>query len=98
MTTKSSINKFTVEDTPDYILAKISRGLTKIAPDGSVEPDLATSWEISSDGKIYTFYFDQKINWHDGSSFHPKDINYNFKDAEILPVDYRTLKIKLNDL
>lgn len=97
MTTKSPMKRFTIEDTPDYVLAKISRGLTKVSPDGSVLPDLATNWEVSSDGKIYTFYFDQKIYWDDGSIFHPKDINYNFKDAEILPVDYRSLKIKLNE-
>lgn len=97
MVTKTTMTKFTIEDTPDYILDKISFGLTKISSDGSVFPSLATSWEISPDGRVYTFYFDKQFFWHDGTIFHPKDVNYNFKDAAILPIDYRSLKIKLNE-
>jgi peptide/nickel transport system substrate-binding protein len=97
MAPKTMMNKFTIEDTPDYILDKISLGLTKISADGSVLPGLATNWEVSPDAKVYTFYFDKQFFWHDGITFHPKDVNYNFKDAAILPIDYRSLKIKLNE-
>jgi ABC-type transport system substrate-binding protein len=35
--------------------------------DGHVLPDLAKSWEISPDGKTYTFHFHHNVKWHDGT-------------------------------
>ncbi len=36
--------------------ANIFQGLTRIDSDGSVQPDLAKSWDISDDGLVYTFH------------------------------------------
>lgn len=91
------LGKYTLQNLPDEILSKISLGLTKISNDGQPLPSLSTRWEISKDQKVYTFYFDNKYYWHDGTLFHPNDINYIFKDAQILPIDFQTLKIKLEE-
>jgi peptide/nickel transport system substrate-binding protein len=43
------------------------------------EPDLAKSWEISSDGLTYTFYLRDDVFWHKGyGKFTAKDVKYSF--------------------
>lgn len=41
-----------------------------------IEPALAESWEISNDGKIYTFYLRKGVKWHSNREFKPtRDFN-----------------------
>lgn len=47
----------------------IFEGLTTIDRDGAVKPQLAESWEISSDGLIYTFKLRDGVRFHDGEAF-----------------------------
>lgn len=91
------LGKYTIDDLPNNILQKISLGLTSVSPEGIIQPGLSSSWIIANDGKTYTFYFDKKHYWQDGSQFLPDDVNYNFKDAKILPIDFQTIKIKLDE-
>ena len=42
-----------------------------------VVSDLAESWEISADGKQYTFRIREGINWHDGTPFTVDDVIYS---------------------
>ena len=44
-------------------------GLTRFTPKAQVVPDLATSWELASDGVTYTFHLKQGVRFHDGTSF-----------------------------
>src|SRR5579859_5439297 len=46
--------------------ALLFSGLVKEDPSGSPKPDLAESWNISPDGKQYTFYLRPAARWHDG--------------------------------
>ncbi len=55
------------------IVALVFDGLTKVAPDGSVAPDLADRWTISPDGKTYTFHLRNAV-WQDGQPVTADDV------------------------
>ena len=44
--------------------------------DDSYYSDLAESWEISEDGKMYTFHLRQDAKWHDGEPVTAADVVY----------------------
>ncbi|HVX40379.1 MAG TPA: ABC transporter substrate-binding protein [Gemmatimonadaceae bacterium] len=48
-------------------VAYIFDGLTRFDPDAKVEPSLATRWDVSPDGRIYTFHLRQGVRFTDGS-------------------------------
>jgi hypothetical protein len=39
----------------EVVYANLFEGLTRIDEKGQVQPDLAESWTVSDDGKVYTF-------------------------------------------
>ncbi|WP_206607928.1 ABC transporter substrate-binding protein [Ferruginivarius sediminum] len=44
-----------------------------------VEPALATSWEISEDGTVYTFKLREGVTFHDGTPFNAEAVKFNFE-------------------
>ncbi|MGQ2902162.1 MAG: ABC transporter substrate-binding protein [Neoaquamicrobium sediminum] len=61
--------------------ANIFEGLTRIGPDGAVQPGLAESWEISDDGKVYTFKLHTGVKFHDGADFSAEDVKFSIDRA-----------------
>ena len=53
---------------------------TLVAPDENLgfTGDLADSWDISEDGKLYTFYLHKGVKWHDGEDFTADDVVFTF--------------------
>lgn len=45
---------------------------------GELKPHLAESWEISEDGKVYTFHLRQDVKFSDGTSFNAEIVKKNF--------------------
>ncbi|MDD5382238.1 MAG: peptide-binding protein [Candidatus Margulisbacteria bacterium] len=41
-------------------------------------PDLAKSWDVSSDGKIWTFHLRRDVKWHDGVPLTADDVVFTF--------------------
>ena len=54
----------------------IYSGLTKMSPAREVLPDLAESWDILEQGKVYVFHLRPGIKWHDGKPFGADDVMY----------------------
>ncbi|MBN2557202.1 MAG: peptide ABC transporter substrate-binding protein [Clostridia bacterium] len=48
--------------------------------DGVIQPGVAKSWDISDDGKVYTFKL-RKMNWSDGTKLTANDFVYAWKRA-----------------
>ncbi|MDN5936516.1 MAG: ABC transporter substrate-binding protein, partial [Nitrosospira sp.] len=62
------------------ILMNIYDGLVRYQ-DGTlkVEPALAKSWEISDDGKTYTFHLHEGVTFHDGTPFNAQAVKFTFE-------------------
>jgi len=52
--------------------------LVVLNPDGTIEPSLARSWDISSDGRSITFKLEEDIEFHDGSKLDAQAVKWNF--------------------
>jgi peptide/nickel transport system substrate-binding protein len=52
--------------------------LVALDRNGQVQPHLAESWEISSDGLVYTFRLRRGVKFHDGQEMTAADVKFAF--------------------
>jgi peptide/nickel transport system substrate-binding protein len=65
-----------ISDSDRDLTTLIYSGLMRSMPDGSIIPDLAESYQISDDGKTYTFILKDDLTFHDGTSVTTDDIEF----------------------
>ncbi len=65
----------------EVVYANVFEGLTRFAPDGSVVPGLAESWEVSSDGLTYVFNLADGVRFHDGTEMTAEDVVFSLDRA-----------------
>ena len=66
----------------DQVLySNVFEGLTRFMSDGSVVPGLAESWEVSSDGLVYTFALRDGVTFHDGTTMDAEDVKFTLDRA-----------------
>jgi peptide/nickel transport system substrate-binding protein len=65
----------------EVVYANVFEGLTRFGPDGSVNPGLAESWEISEDGTTYTFTLRSGVTFHDGEPMTAEDVVFTLDRA-----------------
>jgi peptide/nickel transport system substrate-binding protein len=65
----------------EVVYANVFEGLTRFAPDGSIIPGLARSWEISEDGLTYTFTLAEGVTFHDGTTMTAEDVVFSLDRA-----------------
>lgn len=67
--------------TPDGLLVQNTfYRLVSIDPKtGKPVPELAESWDVSSDGKTYVFHMRKGLQWSDGESLTAGDVEYSWK-------------------
>ncbi|PLS22415.1 ABC transporter substrate-binding protein [Neptunicoccus cionae] len=65
----------------NVVYSNIFEGLTRFGPDGSVNPGLAESWDISEDGLTYTFHLREGVKFHDGTDFEASDVVFSLDRA-----------------
>ncbi|MBI2068512.1 MAG: hypothetical protein HYT67_00160 [Candidatus Yanofskybacteria bacterium] len=60
----------------------IYSGLMKYNEAGKLIPDLAKSYEVSSDGLNYTIYLRDNVFWHDGTAVTADDVVFTVQTAQ----------------
>lgn len=71
-----------VSDTTSMgIVAEVFSGLVTLNTDLRLEPDLAESWEISSDGTVYTFKISENAKFHNGKQVTATDFKWSLERA-----------------
>ena len=63
------------------ILRDLFQGLTTTSPDGRVVPGAAVHWDISRDGRTYTFFLRPEVRWSNGDALTAADFVYSFRRA-----------------
>jgi len=91
------VGAYTEDSLPTDITSKIAIGLTIVAPDGSIQPGLASSWDIMDNGKTYQFHLKPGVHFYDGQEVTSNTINYNFSDVNEIKSDKYTIIFKLKD-
>jgi peptide/nickel transport system substrate-binding protein len=102
-----------VSDTDKSLSELMYAGLMRATPNGTLEPELAAGYEISDDGKTYTFTLRQDATFHDGAPVTAEDVVFTIKQAQsaaikspqraswtdvaVERVDSRTVKFTLNE-
>jgi len=59
---------------PQLLMNNVYEGLVTIDQDGEVRPQLAESWEVSTDRTVYTFTLHDGVTFSDGSPFTADDV------------------------
>lgn len=62
-------------------IVEIFSGLVSFNPELNLTPEIAKSWEISSDGKTYTFYLRDGVKFHNGKEVTAGDFKYSMERA-----------------
>ena len=63
----------------EEVLFNIFEGLMKASPDGGVTCAVASDYDLSDDGKIYTFTLRQDVTFHNGNEVTLEDVLYSLK-------------------
>ncbi len=73
-------------------------GLVRLSSDLRVIPDLAESWKISSDGKVYTFTLRAGIKFANGDPITAEDVKKSWERACDPKIKSTTASTYLNDI
>ncbi len=66
--------------TESNILGALFEGLVSFAPDGkTILPGAAERWDVSPDGKFYTFHLRPGLRWSNGDPLTSADFLYSFR-------------------
>jgi peptide/nickel transport system substrate-binding protein len=61
------------------VYANIFEGLVKVDRNGKFVPGLALSWDVSADGKVYTFHLRKGVSFHNGEPFNARVAKWNLE-------------------
>ncbi len=81
----------------EYIL-QLFGGLVILDTDLRPAPDIAEKWEISDDGRFYTFYLRKDARFHDGRPVKAEDFKYSWERACAPATGSQTAATYLGDI
>ncbi len=62
-----------------FVADNLYNGLIFLGEHLNPQPDLADRWDVSPDGKTYTFHLHPGVKWHDGQPFSSEDVKFSFE-------------------
>ncbi|MGQ9584875.1 MAG: ABC transporter substrate-binding protein [Anaerolineae bacterium] len=65
-------------DSAQYV-NKLFSGLVSLDEELRVQPELAEGWEVSEDGRVYTFHLRRDARFHDGRPITAEDFRYSLE-------------------
>ena len=71
----------TTDATSAQIIVEVFGGLVTIDPDLNIVADLAESWDIGEDGRVYTFHLRPDAKFHDGKPVTAQDVVWSLERA-----------------
>jgi ABC-type transport system substrate-binding protein len=77
---------------------RVFSGLVSFNTSLSLTPELAESWDISTDGKVYTFHLRANAKFHDGRSVVAQDVIYSWQRAADPATQSDTVLTYLGDI
>ncbi len=69
----------TTDATSARIIVEVFGGLVTIDPSLDIVPDLAETWDISEDGRVYTFHLRPDARFHDGKPVTAHDVQWSLE-------------------
>lgn len=91
------VGSYTVDTLPLSITSAISPGLTRVDPDGTIHPDIASSWQIKDKGKTYSFTLRKNLKFSDGTALTSKEILFSFANVTVTRPSADTIVYHLKD-
>ncbi len=73
-------------------------GLVSLDPDLKITPELADAWDVSADGKTYTFHIRTNARFHDGRPVTARDVIYSWERAADPATQSDTVLTYLGDI
>ena len=81
----------------NYIMQLFS-GLVHLDDNLEPAPDIAERWQVSDDGRTYTFYLRHDVQFHDGREVKAEDFKYSWQRACDPKTGSRTAATYLGDI
>ena len=77
---------------------RVYSGLVSLDTNLNLVPELAASWDISSDGTVYTFHIRTNAKFHDGRAVVAQDVIYSWERAAKPATQSDTVLTYLGDI
>jgi ABC-type transport system substrate-binding protein/methyl-accepting chemotaxis protein len=61
------------------VMSNIFEGLVQFGERAEIRPAVAERWDISPDGRVYTFYLRESARFHNGRRVRSDDVKYSFE-------------------
>lgn len=73
------------DEIAQLIAPNLYNRLVMLDSDARLHPDLAASWDVSPDGRRYTFHLRRGVRWHDGHPFEADDVQWTLESLQGKP-------------
>ncbi len=86
------------EMTSHGYVVQLFSGLVRLDDNMEPAPDIAQRWEVSGDGRTYTFYLREDVRFHDGREVKAEDFKYSWQRASDPDTGSLTAATYLDDI